>query len=135
MHSGLVKLQNAPPGNNSHVCVLLPTSSKLAVQVYVTKLPSLVSVKLLLPLSGAPGSLQSTKTNQMYTRFILIMLLTSYIFQDREMVKENKLMYQKMLGSGFCGTELLQYQCQHFHSRQTARNDIHSKSSLYQNPL
>ena len=62
MHSGLVKLQNAPPGVNSHVCVLLPTSSKPVVQVYVTTLPSLVSTKLLFPLFGIPGSPQSTKT-------------------------------------------------------------------------
>ena len=61
MHCGLVKLQDAPSGVNSHVCVLLPTSLKPLLQVYVTMLPSVVSVKLLFPSSGAPGSPQSTR--------------------------------------------------------------------------
>ena len=61
MHTGLVGVQNAPSGVNSHICVLLlPSSSKPLLQEYVTTLPSLVSVKLLFPLSGAPGSPQST---------------------------------------------------------------------------
>ena len=61
MHSGLSGLQNVPPGVNSHICVLFPTSLKPSLQVYVTTLPSLVSIKLLFPLSGAPGSPQSTR--------------------------------------------------------------------------
>ena len=51
------------------------------------------------------------------------------------MVKENKLMYQKLLGSAFHGTELLHYQCQHFQSRHTARNDTYSKSSFIMRKL
>ena len=61
LHIGLSGLQNAPPGVNSHICVLFPASSKPSLQVYVTTLPSLVSVKLLFPLSGAPGSPHSTR--------------------------------------------------------------------------
>lgn len=64
MHCGLVKLQNAPSGVNSQVCVSLPTSSKPTSQVYVTLFPSSVSVKLLYPLSGVPGSPQSTKVHK-----------------------------------------------------------------------
>ena len=62
MQCGLVKLQNAPSGVNLHICVRLPTTSKPVSQVYVTILPSSVSVKLLVPLPGAPGSPQSTET-------------------------------------------------------------------------
>ena len=135
MHSGLVKLQNGPLGVNSHVCVLLPTSSKPVLQVYVTTLPSSVSVKLLFPSTGIPGSPQSTKTKQIYASVVHITISSTYIFQDRDLMQENKLRYQKMLDSGLHDTELLQYQCWHPHSRQTARNDTHLNSSLCQNLL
>jgi len=72
LHSGLVKLQNAPSGVSSHTWVRLPTSSKPVLQVYVTTLPSLVSVKFLLPFSGVPGSPQSTKTKQIYTIVVFL---------------------------------------------------------------
>ena len=64
LHCGLSSLQNAPSGVNLHVCVLFPTSSKPSSQVYVTILPSSVSVKFLFPSTGVPGSPQSAKTNQ-----------------------------------------------------------------------
>ena len=66
MQCGLVELQNTPLGVTSHICVTLPIISKPALQVYVTTLPSSVSMKFLLPFSGVPGSPQSTEIKQNY---------------------------------------------------------------------
>ena len=94
MHVGWVKLQNGPLRVNSQICVLLLSSSKPVLQVYVTTLPSSVSVKLLVPFAGAPGSPQSTIVKDKHNSFVVIEMFISYIFQDRETMKESKIMHQ-----------------------------------------
>ena len=131
MHCGLVELQNTPLGVTLHVCVRLPTISKPVLQVYVTTLPSSVSVKFLSPLSGIPGSPQSTinQSKTIYNSFCCWNI--SHIFLDTEMMKENKLMYRSLFYSDYHETKLFQSQNWHCHSKQIINNGTHVNLSLH----